>query len=137
MKVIDTNVLLRFFIDDPDDVQSQKQRPIAERILSNPSFIPLTVILEFEWVMRGFYQLSKIQIADIFRVLFSYTHIDIEDKANVMKAVDLCVQGMDFADALHLCHTLNHQGMITFDNKFYKKATQFGFNIELANTFNS
>lgn len=29
MKVIDTNILLRFFIDDPDDEQSQKQKPIA------------------------------------------------------------------------------------------------------------
>lgn len=45
MRVIDTNILLRFFIDDPDDAESQKQKPIAERILSNPSFIPLTVIL--------------------------------------------------------------------------------------------
>lgn len=132
MKVIDTNILLRFFVDDPDDIQSQQQKPIAKHILSQPSFIPLTVILEFEWAMRGFYQLSKTQIAQIFAVLFAYPHIHIEDKNSVMTAVDLSTKGMDFADALHLCHNLNYQGMITFDNRFYKKATQLSFDVQLA-----
>lgn len=137
MKVVDTNILLRFFIDDPDDEQSQKQKPIAGTILSHACFIPLTVVLEFEWVMRGFYKLSKSQITQIFNILFSYSHIYIEDKNAVIKAVELCEQGMDFADALHLCHTLDYQGMITFDDRFYKKATQFGYHIDLANNINT
>lgn len=115
----------------------KNKNPLLEAILSNACFIPLTVILEFEWVMRGFYKLSKSQIAQIFKILFAYSHIYIEDKNAVIKAVELCEQGMDFADALHLCHTPNYQGIITFDNKFYKKATQFGFNIELATNFNA
>jgi predicted nucleic-acid-binding protein len=57
MKAIDTNILARFFIDDADDVQASQQRPIAIRILSQAVYVPITVILEFEWVMRGFYKL--------------------------------------------------------------------------------
>lgn len=82
--------------------------------------------------MRGFYKLSKTQITQIFNILFLYEHIHIEDKNAVIKAVGLSQKGLDFADALHLCHNLNYQGMITFDNRFYKKATQLSFDVQLA-----
>jgi len=55
---VDTNVLARFYCDDPDDPEAKRQRPLARRVIvESPSvFVPLTVILEFEWVMRGFYE---------------------------------------------------------------------------------
>jgi predicted nucleic-acid-binding protein len=54
---IDTNILARFYVDDPNDPEAVKQRPIARRILteSEQIFVPLTVILELEWVLRAFY----------------------------------------------------------------------------------
>ena len=30
---LDTNVLARFYVDDPNDSQATKQRPIARRIM--------------------------------------------------------------------------------------------------------
>ena len=54
MKALDTNVLARFFIDDEYDAQAAKQRPAAVAALSGRAFVPHTVLLEFEWVMRGF-----------------------------------------------------------------------------------
>jgi len=51
MKFLDTNVLARFFIDDPDDAQATRQRPVAVAALSEPSIVTVTVLLEFEWVM--------------------------------------------------------------------------------------
>ena len=55
---IDTNILARFYCDDPQDPEAARQRPIARRIMveSEAIFVPLTVILEFEWVMRAFYE---------------------------------------------------------------------------------
>jgi len=55
---VDTNILARFYCDDPHDKQSKLQRPLARRtLLESPSiFVPLTVVLELEWVMRGFYE---------------------------------------------------------------------------------
>ena len=40
-----------------NDPEAAKQRPIARRIISESSqlFVPLTVILELEWVLRAFY----------------------------------------------------------------------------------
>lgn len=50
MKAVDTNVLARFFVDDPDDPESVKQRPTAVAALSEPVSVSGTVLLEFEWV---------------------------------------------------------------------------------------
>lgn len=52
-----TNIPARFYVDDPNDPEAVKQRPIARRIMIEPPqlFVPLTVILELEWVLRAFY----------------------------------------------------------------------------------
>ena len=59
MKSLETNVLARFFIDDPDDAQAVLQRPAAVLALTESSLVTVTVILELEWVMRGFYGLAR------------------------------------------------------------------------------
>lgn len=59
MIAVDTNILARFYCDDPQDVQAARQRPRARRVLleSEAVFVPSTVVLELEWVMRGFFGL--------------------------------------------------------------------------------
>ncbi|WP_295392723.1 hypothetical protein [uncultured Thiodictyon sp.] len=53
MIALDTNILARFYVDDPGDSEAVKQRPIAYEIITKLSnlFVPLTVILELEKVM--------------------------------------------------------------------------------------
>ena len=52
MRALDTNVLARFFVDDPDDRQAARQRPAAIAALSERAYVPITVLLELEWVLR-------------------------------------------------------------------------------------
>ncbi|MGH8547616.1 MAG: type II toxin-antitoxin system VapC family toxin, partial [Methylococcales bacterium] len=54
---LDTNILARFYVDDPQDPEAAKQGPIARRIITESLalFVALTVILELEWVLRAFY----------------------------------------------------------------------------------
>lgn len=66
MKAVDTNVLARFFVNDPDDSEAARQRPAAIRAMTGRVFVSLTVVLELEWVLRGFYELVT---ADVFKVL--------------------------------------------------------------------
>ncbi len=65
---LDTNILARFYVDDPNDPEAVRQSPIARRILidSKQLFVPLTVILELEWVLRAFY---RFQASDFRRVV--------------------------------------------------------------------
>ncbi len=122
MRSLDTNVLARFFIDDADDVQAAKQRPSAVAALSERAFVAVTVLLELEWVMRGFYGLPPTDISRVLRMLSSIEHITIEDRSAVLMALDAFDQGLDFADALHMVRSSRASGFATFDRRLAKRA---------------
>jgi predicted nucleic-acid-binding protein len=122
MRALDTNVLAQFFIDDADDAQAAKQRPSAVAALSERAFVAVTVLLELEWVMRGFYGLPPTDISRVLRVLSSIEHITLEDRSAVLMALDAFDQGLDFADALHMVRSSRASGFATFDQRLAKRA---------------
>jgi predicted nucleic-acid-binding protein len=122
VKSLDTNVLARFFIDDPDDAQAALQRPLAVTAMSAPALITVTVLLEFEWVMRGFYDLPRSEVVRVLRALAGIGHIVIEDRAAVIAALDAFDSGLDFADALHLTRSRRAGAFVTFDRRLAKRA---------------
>ena len=122
MRALDTNVLARFFIDDADDPQAARQRPAAAAALSERSFVSMTVLLELEWVMRGFYAFSPRDISRVLRALASIEHITLEDRDAVLVALDAFDKGLDFADALHISRSLRATGFATFDRQLAKRA---------------
>ena len=123
MKGIDTNVLARFFVDDPEDPQSRRQRPAAARAMSGPVFVSTTVLLELEWVMRGFYGLGIPEVGDVFRALCSLDNVSMEDREGLLQALERHAAGMDFADALHLeAGRARCEAFVTFDKKLARKA---------------
>lgn len=121
MRALDTNVLARFFVDDADDAQAAKQRPAAVVALSERSFVS-TVLLELEWVMRGFYGLSTRDVSRVLRALSSIEHITLEDRDAVLVALDAFDRGLDFTDALHLARSSRASGFATFDQRLAKRA---------------
>ena len=122
MRALDTNVLARFFVDDADDAQAAKQRPAAIAALAGRSFVSVTVLLELEWVLRGFYELSTRNISRVLRALASIEHITLEDRDAVLVAIDAFDKGLDFADALHLARSSRASGFATFDQRLPKRA---------------
>jgi predicted nucleic-acid-binding protein len=122
VKAIDTNVLARFFINDPDDAEATRQRPFAVAALSERAFVSVTVLLEFEWVMRGFYAFARPDVAHAMRALISIEHVSIEDRGAVLAALDGFAQGLDFADALHLARSSRAAVFLTFDRRLAKRA---------------
>jgi predicted nucleic-acid-binding protein len=122
MRALDTNVLARFFIDDADDTQAAKQRSAAVTALSERSFVSVTVLLELEWVMRGFYELPTRDISRVLRSLAGIEHITLEDRDGVLMALDAFDKGLDFADALHIARSSRVSGLATFDRRLAKRA---------------
>jgi predicted nucleic-acid-binding protein len=122
MKAVDTNVLARFFINDEDDREAAKQRPAATAAMSDAVFIPLSVVLEFEWVMRGFYELSRKDIQRIFESLCGLENVQLEDRNIVLTALNSYQHGMDFADALHLARSDFCSAFLSFDQRLKKRA---------------
>ena len=126
MRALDTNVLARFFIDDPDDKEAAKQRPAAIAALSERCFVSVTVLMELEWVMRGFYELPPKAISRVLRALAGIEYVTIEDRDAVQAALDAFDDGLDFADALHIARSSRASGFATFDQRLAKRAKGLG-----------
>jgi predicted nucleic-acid-binding protein len=120
MLAVDTNVLVRFLArDDADQTARADNLVRGDRI-----WIPKTVLLETEWVLRGAYSLDRERIAADFRGLLRIPTTHVEDEAAVTEALDWFAGGMDFADALHLASSQGAQEFATFDRKLAAKATK-------------
>jgi predicted nucleic-acid-binding protein len=120
MIAIDTNIIVRFFTRD-DESQYQK----AYRIFSGTEeiFIPVTVILETEWVLRFTYSFSADSIINALFGLLNLKNVRVENKDSIIAALQWHQQGMDFADALHLAGSLQADKFASFDKKFRNKAS--------------
>jgi predicted nucleic-acid-binding protein len=125
MIAVDTNILARFYVDDPADPEAAKQRPIARRVLSESTslFVPKTVVLELEWVLRAFYGFGRTEFARVVQHLIGLPHAHVEDWEDIHGALQWHLQGLDFADALHLASSVHCDTVLTFDDKrFARKA---------------
>lgn len=122
MRAIDTNVVVRALVDDDRRQASAVQELIAEHEV----FVPITVILESEWVLRSGYSFAPAEIAAGLRRLGGLPGVNVEDPGEVAQALDWLEQGMDFADALHLVRATRCDTFVTFDRKFAKRAKALG-----------
>ncbi len=122
MIAIDTNIVVRFLTRD-DELQFQKSLAL---FTGHDIFIPDTVILESEWVLRYAYDLEPAAISSAFTKLFGLPNIHLSNPALVAQAIEWHAQGLDFADALHLAQCQEYKQFFTFDNKFVDKAKDHG-----------
>lgn len=122
MKAVDTNVLVRYLVaDDP------AQASAASRVFESESiFIPKSVLLESEWVLRSAYERSPSEIAAAFAALADAREIEIEDERAVRRAIAWFARGLDFADALHLASRRQDVEFVTFDKGLVSIARRTG-----------
>ena len=118
MTSVDTNIIIRFLTRD-DDLQYKKAYSIFS---SNEIFIPDTVILETEWVLRFAYQFSAENICTALTKLFGLKNVHLTNSAQIAQAIDWYRKGLDFADALHLAHSQHHEKIYSFDKSFSTKS---------------
>ena len=123
MIAVDTNILARFYVDDPGDPEAAKQRPIARAIMADsPSlFVPMTVVLELEWVLRAFYRFEPAKIVRVLEHLLGLGHVNTEESERIAAALQLTAEGMDFADALHLAGSHHCEALYTFDDRRFAR----------------
>ena len=123
MRAVDTNVLARYYLhDDP------AQARLAGKILSaGDVFVPKTVVLELEWVLRSVAEQPAGKVAECIAHLIALPGVTVEDHNQIEAALRHCRRGIDFADALH--HAASHacSEMLTFDDRGYvRRAAKLG-----------
>jgi predicted nucleic-acid-binding protein len=118
MIAVDTNIVVRLLVRD-DEPQYQKSFSLFQ---IQDIFIPDTVILETEWVLRFAYRLQPNDIDQAFRKLFGLPNVSLANASLMNQTLQWHQQGLDFADAFHLAQSQHCSELYTFDEKFRKKA---------------
>jgi len=118
MVVIDTNLLLRYLLND-DAGQARR----AQRLLESSSQVTVTptIVLELVWVLECS-DCSRAEIAAALRHVLGLPNMRVANEAAFYRAVQWFEQGLDFADALHLGLSPANATMATFDRDFVARA---------------
>jgi len=99
---LDTNVLVRYFVQD-DPVQSPKATEIMELRLTEdePGFVSVVTMVEMAWVLSSIYELSDHEIASAVERMLQADTLVIQNEQEVFTATVALKAGRgSFADAL-------------------------------------
>lgn len=118
MIVLDTNLLLRYLLND-DAAQAKR----AARLLYTSPLVTVTttIILEMVWVLECS-DCSRAEIVTALRHVLGLPNMRLPNEAALYRAVQWFEAGMDFADALHLGLSPATATLMTFDKDFVSKA---------------
>ncbi|HMN76509.1 MAG TPA: type II toxin-antitoxin system VapC family toxin [Burkholderiaceae bacterium] len=119
MPALDTNVLVRYVVRDDAAQLAAARRLIARLVAERESiFVPVTVVLELEWVLRASFGYGKEDVLRVLSSLFSAAETSFESERALEVALQLYREGAaDFADCLHvaLAAQAGEQPLWSFD----------------------
>ena len=121
---LDTNVLVRFLVQDDQAQFERAQRLIGrESRTGGGALISLIVLLETEWLLRSRYSLPKAEIMAAFSGLLASIELHFEDEHSIEEALFTWKDSpADFADCLIGARhrALGCRAMASFDAKAAK-----------------
>ncbi len=88
MIALDTNVLVRYLVND-DIEQSQMAHDLLTNLTAdNPGFICREVVVELSWILEKSYGFSRDQIGSVFEELVATSELEVEVAEDVIRAVE-------------------------------------------------
>jgi predicted nucleic-acid-binding protein len=124
MPALDTNVLIRYLVQDDEPQLAAARRLIRKCVAEGQTlFVPLTVALEVEWVLRSSFECGKDEVVEALSSLLSAAELSFESEQALEVALQLYRNGAaDFADCLHiaLVAQAGESPLWTFDKRAAK-----------------
>lgn len=121
MPALDTNLLVRYVVQDDGPQVKAARQLIAWSVEEGLSlFVPVTVALELEWVLRSSYEFGKDNVILVLSSLLSAVELTFESEPALEVALQLYREGTaDFADCVHvaLSAQAGEQPLWTFDKR--------------------
>ena len=121
MNGIDTNVLVRFLVQD-DKNQSKRVNRLFEQAEQNKDrlFVSAVVLLETLWVLESAYGVDRKSLVEIFQDLLLLPVLDFEKQTVIRRClVDAASNNFDLTDLLigHIAESAGCGSIYTFDKK--------------------
>jgi len=117
VRAVDTNILARFYLRD----DAAQARVAAGVLLAGDVFVPKTVVLELEWVLRYVADQPENKVIECLAHLIALPGVTVEDRDEIEAALAHSRSGIDFADALHLAASKFCSELLTFDGRGYAR----------------
>jgi predicted nucleic-acid-binding protein len=121
---VDTNVLVRLVAqDDPLQAQAVDRLFARHAKKSEMLMVPITVVLELEWVLRSRLSQTKTQVLETIEALLTVVELSFEAEDAVEQALlDYRDGNADFGECLHLALARKQRALpfYTFDKKATK-----------------
>lgn len=119
MAALDTNILVRFLVEDGEAQLAAARKLISSCVtLGEALYVPVTVSLELEWVLRSSFGFDKETVAHTLAQLLSSFELAFESEGAIEVALALYGQGgADYSDCLHvaLARAAGEEPLWTFD----------------------
>jgi len=121
MKAIDTNVLVRFLVND-DQKQAEQVRTlfVSAQKEREVFFVPVLVLLETIWVLESAYQVSREDLMAVLGDLLLMPVLEFEQREAVNAMLSVASSNsIDLPDALIVQSALYSgcESVLTFDQK--------------------
>jgi predicted nucleic-acid-binding protein len=98
---LDTNVLVRYVLQDDSRQSPRASRLIDSLSADEPGFVPVVALVELAWVLGAGYKLRRAQLAAVLETLLRSKELVIDRADLVTQALNrYSARGADFADAL-------------------------------------
>ena len=125
---LDTNVLVRYIVeDDPDQAELARIAIEDQCTTEEPGFISLMVVCELVWVLERAYKCSRAQVSEVLMNLLLTETFSIEYHDVAWQAYHDFIEGnADYADCL--ISRLNHATGCTTTYTFNRKAAKLPCN---------
>jgi predicted nucleic-acid-binding protein len=98
---LDTNILVRYFMQD-DEAQVQKvNRLMASLQVKNPGYVSLVVLLELHWVLKNIYKLDRESLITMTESILRAEEFKVESSDTAWAALrQFQASSADFTDCL-------------------------------------
>lgn len=124
MKALDTNVIVRFLIQDDEIQAAIIHRSLKEAEQQREAFlVTLLVLMETIWVLESVYQVARNEVLDAIGELLMLPTLEFESQPLVRRFVETARRSnIDLSDALigHCALELGCDVVMTFDKKAAK-----------------
>ena len=97
---LDTNVVIRYLVQDEPDQSARASEVIDVLTESEPGFLSLVTIVELYWVLRRAYKVSTARCSEMIEALLVARELHVGQDSIVRAALVASVDGPDFADAV-------------------------------------